>query len=83
MPGPQDGTCENSPKVLKVQRFCVGVMDKRTTQNRRQTLFSTLGINSHLTATKIHCIPSLKLKNLYAHAHKIHGRREKVIYGNC
>jgi hypothetical protein len=71
MLGPQNGTCGTLLKVLKLQRLCVGVLDKRPTQNWMQTLFRVWDIDSHLKATKIYCIASLKLKIVeftFAHA---------------
>jgi hypothetical protein len=62
MLGSQNGTYETLLKVLKLQRLYVGVLDKRLIQNRMQTVFSVLDVSSHLKATKICCIASLKLK---------------------
>jgi hypothetical protein len=68
MLGPQNGTCGTLLKVFK-QRLCVSVLDKKPTQNRMRTLLSVWEVDSHLKATKIYCIASLKLKIVgFAHA---------------
>jgi hypothetical protein len=65
MLGPQNGTYGPLLKVLKLQRLCAGVLDKRPTQNRMQTLFSVLDADSHLKATKLYCVSQVKNSRTY------------------
>ncbi|MDR0646987.1 MAG: hypothetical protein LBF43_00940 [Puniceicoccales bacterium] len=64
MSGPQDGTYGIPLKVLKLQRLCAGVWDKRPTRNRLQTEFGVSDVYAHLQAIKVHYIASLKLKTI-------------------
>jgi hypothetical protein len=85
MLGPQNNTDGTLFKVFRLQRLCVGVLDKRLTQNRMQLLFSVLDIDFQRNATKIHCIafPELKVVGFTFARTQMCGRKEKVIYGSC